>query len=678
MRVSHFQFMKANLRPSRRAGRDMAWMNSTIFAYCLAILLIGFVVFLVAIGASGDLHPGDIDRLAGLFVETWRKYLRPEPLERLVYLVAVSVAFPATVIAAAISLKIPKVPRWIMLGIACTVLILFVLLLSDSEFFQNFIQDDRLPNDVMWGTLTLAALLVGTSIHPLYRSSVGFRRLCGRLNFLIILTYVTLCLAVLRLRSPASLFGDIHFEAVYYSITQVMVGKTLLADLPSQYGLYAEILTPVFLVFGYGVSSVVFVFSTLQYVSYIVLIFLVFFGVRSNIIRLICCFSLFFFVGSNWIFLSGRLAKFEYFQIWPIRLMFPAIIMCGFLLVRRRGLRTGDHVILSLLCGLGVLWNADWGIPAWGGLVAVALTRLLLGPACQRSLAARLLIIVGVAPVLVVAAFALFIMYKSGNTADWGNIAKYQQIFFVTGFGMLPLPLTLHPWMVVAGTYLFGVVYGARMIATSRCSVHSDVVLYASVMGIGIFSYYQGRSHDVVLSFVVWPAILIVFILIDQHLRAVRLRLLSQWTTWLAIPPILFGAFLSMQMISGAPFLFGQSVKIVQDLMKEANGRWRDDLEFVEGHVGEAKSAVIIAPGQSLLLGELGLASAVDGPGFVELLLTEDQDRLRRTIMSYDVGPLFIQGDKLGGVPADFRQLLFKYNVHARSRSGLLFLKRRS
>ena len=112
--------------------------------------------------------------------------------------------------------------------------------------------------------------------------------------------------------------------------------------------------------------------------------------------------------------------------------------------------------------------------------------------------------------------------------------------------------------------------------------------------------------------------------------------------------------------------------------MKEANGRWRDDLEFVEGHVGEAKSAVIIAPGQSLLLGELGLASAVDGPGFVELLLTEDQDRLRRTIMSYDVGPLFIQGDKLGGVPADFRQLLFKYNVHARSRSGLLFLKRRS
>lgn len=655
----------------------MAWMNSTILAYCLAILLICSVVLPVAIGALGDLHPDDMDRLADLFVETWRKYLRPEPVERLVYLVAVSVAFPAAVIAAAISLKISKVPRWIMLGITSTVLILVALSLSDSEFFQNFIRFDRLPNHVLWGTLTLAALLVGTNIHPLYRSSAGFQRLCGRLSFLIILTYVTLCLAVLRLRSPASLFGDIHFEAVYYSITQVMVGKTLLADLPSQYGLYAEILTPLFLVFGYGVSSVVFVFSTLQYISYIVLMLLVFLCVRSNLVRIICCFSLFYFVGSNWIFLSGRLVKFEYFQIWPIRLMFPAIVMCGFLLVRRRGLRTGDHAILSLLCGLGILWNADWGIPAWGGLVAVALTRLLLGPACERPLAARLLVIVGAVPVLVVAAFALFLMYKSGNTTDWGNIAKYQRIFFVTGFGMLPLPLTLHPWMMVAGIYLFGLVYGARMIATSRCSVHSDVVLYAAVMGIGIFSYYQGRSHDVVLSFVVWPAILIIFILIDQHFRAVRLRLLSPWTTWFAIPPILFGAFVSMQMISGAPFLIGQSVKIVQGLMKEPSGRWRDDVEFVKGHVGEAGSAVIIAPGQSLLLGEVGLASAVDGPGFVELLLAEDLDRLRKTILSHDVGPLFIQEDKQGRIPADFRQVLMKYSIHARSAGGLLFLKAR-
>jgi hypothetical protein len=76
-------------------------------------------------------------------------------------------------------------------------------------------------------------------------------------------------------------------------------------------------------------------------------------------------------------------------------------------------------------------------------------------------------------------------------------------------------------------------------------------------------------------------------------------------------------------------------------------------------------------------LGEVGLASAVDGPGFVELLLAEDQDRLRKTILSHNVGPLFIQEDKQGRIPADFRQVLMKYSIHARSAGGLLFLKAR-
>ena len=39
---------------------------------------------------------------------------------------------------------------------------------------------------------------------------------------------------------------NIHADAVLYAISQVLRGKTLLIDLPSQYGLYPELIRPIF------------------------------------------------------------------------------------------------------------------------------------------------------------------------------------------------------------------------------------------------------------------------------------------------------------------------------------------------------------------------------------------------------------------------------------------------
>ena len=58
-----------------------------------------------------------------------------------------------------------------------------------------------------------------------------------------------------------------HADAVFYPISQVMAGKTLLVDLLSQYGLYPELLAPVCKVIGFSIFNFIALFAVLQVFS---------------------------------------------------------------------------------------------------------------------------------------------------------------------------------------------------------------------------------------------------------------------------------------------------------------------------------------------------------------------------------------------------------------------------
>ena len=74
------------------------------------------------------------------------------------------------------------------------------------------------------------------------------------------------------------------------------------------------------------------------------------------------------------------------------------------------------------------------------------------------------------------------------------------------------------PWVVLAVAYVAGLMVSLRSLsflrngnAQTEASKHRNaMVLLVTILGVGLFSYYQGRSHRDVLINVLWPGILLL------------------------------------------------------------------------------------------------------------------------------------------------------------------------
>ncbi len=85
---------------------------------------------------------------------------------------------------------------------------------------------------------------------------------------------------------------------------------------------------------------------------------------------------------------------------------------------------------------------------------------------------------------------------------------------------MLPMPL-LHPWNLVVSTYTVGLLCSVAKLAASNESDGpgrdaDKIILLLCFLGVGLFSYYQGRSHDLCLITVWWPAFAVLSILLGK------------------------------------------------------------------------------------------------------------------------------------------------------------------
>jgi hypothetical protein len=638
------------------------------------------VAILLIAGLTGVLFPGlsiapPMSELKREIVTSWVRYLKPEPLERTVYVAGILATFPTVLLAVWLTRREEIGPYAAIAALAGTTLaaIGFVVAFAEGTFMSMLFSGSKPLS--LWLQIVLAAIAATTLLAAAsYRWRAPPISRFARPVMIGVFLAVAGYLAFIRVRSADQVFGDMHFEAVFYSVSQVAAGKTVLADLPAQYGLYAELLRPLLDLTGYDVLSFTAVLAVLQFIGYALIILAAHRLIKSDAIFFLAAVSLIFVVGSTWNNLWRPLIRFEYFQVWPIRLLFPSLVLAAFVLARERGMQMSHVVGLALVAGIGILWNLDWGVPAWGSLVAYALVCALFAPQAERQRSLVHLGIVAIIPVAVVSAFAAYLSLKSDGGIDWAEPIKYQRIFFLSGFGMLPLPRHPHPWMAVMAIYLYGLVYSIKARADASSSLQSDSILLLSVMGIGMFTYYQGRSHDVVLAFVMWPAVLIAFLLADRVLAAVREGALPVLAAAAIFPILVFG-FLSLSaMAIGSPHLVAQASAVSSKLTAQNRTATSVNIDFIKARIGNAQSAVIVSPGQSVLFAETGLASAVKGPGVIELLLAKDLDRVLATMLASPVPHVFIQRDKKGELPKAYSTLLSRYRIVDQSESGLTYL----
>ena len=432
----------------------------------------------------------------------------------------------------------------------------------------------------------------------------------------LLITIILLSVIPVRLQSIVLVNDQLrwtyHFEPFFYSVSQVVAGKTLLADLPALYGLYAEIMKPIFYLVGLSVFSFTAVMVFLQIISLLTVLKLCSLLIKNNLLRLFCVVSICIVVGGTWALrpeLSGSgsanvssfyifdiVKGFEsYYQYWPLRFMFPTFSVLAFYIMIKHGQSYRAIALMALLSGIAIVWNLDSGIPVFGAFIAFLILQIVFPVDDNRFNVVKKMLLAIIIVLAWLICFGLYLQLKAENVVHWHDLIKYQQLFYQAGYYMLPMPTTLHPWVAVLGVYVFSITGALSRRMQKKKSPTWDVLFFMSILGLGLFSYYQGRSHPIVLTSVLWPAMLIAFILTDRTLRAVQVKILPVVFAGTLIPVLLLSVILTAVYIDSIPIFMSAILKNGNAMLQANKTPVTENIAFIRHHTEHAKSAVIIS-----------------------------------------------------------------------------------
>ena len=443
---------------------------------------------------------------------------QPEPGERAAFL-ACALGLPALVFATTLigrrpgGLRRPGWPAWVddiaslgLMGLALGVTILGVR--NEGSFYLMMNGFYREP------LVSIPLLVVTAALFRWGRRGGAAIRAMAH----------AVALGVVAAMALARVFGESgeyarsnHFEPLYHPMVQVVLGKTILVDMASQYGLYPHFLAPIFAVCGLGIVAFTIVMAVLV-AAVLAAVWDFLCGATENRAAALVGFLAFVANGSFTLFREG--GGDPYFQYMPIRMVFPAASIWLAWRYLRGPSRRAYGATMAVLAA-GPLWNLDSGLPALAAWLGMLGYRELAGPGRGRwhrlaRIAGHLAVgasAVGVA-MLVYSAAALL---RSGRPPDFAGFFTYQAMFYTSGYFMLPMPL-LGGWCAVALVYLAGLASSARALAAGRVTPRSAILFQLAALGIGLFPYYQGRSFPTVLTLAWWPAMLLLTLFLDELL----------------------------------------------------------------------------------------------------------------------------------------------------------------
>jgi hypothetical protein len=430
-------------------------------------------------------------------------------------------------------------------------------------------------------------------------------------------------------------FGT-HMEtnAVFYSVTQVFAGKSLLVDFNAQYGLYAWILKPLFSITGLTIEKFTATMAVLNGLSYLFLYLAIKKIIRNNLFALVVFFSLLF-----WQYWHLRVGFEEasnpsyYFQYWPIRLFFPCLVFYLFSCFLYAG-RSGRRYLLPVLAvaaSLGLLWNLDSGLVAFGAACAgLAIAAIHYAPDTRSALNRITVYAAWMAGALflLMAVFAVSTRLHSGTWPELARFTAFQKQFYISGYFMLPMT-ALHFWNVVAVVYIIATIYVVSGIRkTADPSV--PVIAFLVILGMGLFTYFQGRSYDLTLMIVMYPAIIIAGIFcnkITPETNGFKIRY-HEILLFFFIP-FLFLADGALSMVYFAPDIHTLAANntILND--NTAAKEYKDQIAFIKKHVPEHDTLIIISKDfESYYYAAGNYYNPLNIPGSTELFLRSDFDEL--------------------------------------------------
>lgn len=593
----------------------------------LLSLICGLALLALALFLLYPLAPPAVDfqRIEQDVVIDWERW-RPEPLERFLYVTGVLLLpfclggaylgvrrFHRTAPGQRIIERLVSPAAWFMTP-------LLLLLLFSAGF-----ADDREVTRLLMpsGTISLAAAvvlaLVATAAGHRFRETTSrlLRVLLPSLAGLLLLGVLLFNILGLEHIRNVPLFWA-SFNAFFYSVVQVFFGKELLVDFVNQYGLYPHFIEPVFRLVGLSVYTFTILTGLLNGLAFTCMYRFLARETADELLAFLGLATILFFG-----YAAGRVVQSDlYLQYHPLRILFPALSL---VVVRAfaHGPTPRRGALLFALGAAALLWNPDTGTSVLvAGLLLLLYDTLLRRR--PREIPVRLLLSVAAAAAVFVS-FSVFLRLRFGAFPDYTQLFFSTKAFYIYGLGMLPLP-RFGLWVPVLVIYATGLLLSLVALVEGEDTPRARLFFYLSVLGLGLFTYYQGRSTLGNLLSAAYPAILLV-VLFASDLRRLTLPRTQAADRLLAVTLLALLLYSVPALATIAPaWIQAITAKIRVTMSREENEVLRD-AKFLRYYLRPGQEIVIMSFNSGIHHLLTQTTNPLDIPGDSELIFRRDHEK---------------------------------------------------
>jgi hypothetical protein len=477
-------------------------------------------------------------------------------------------------------------------------------------------------------------LLATVAVEFLFLTSPPSRR---NSNWAIILLLIVLSVLIpSRFYVPGEINDDFrylyHLNSVLDGLSQSVNGHHLLIDFPHIYGGYIEILGPIVRLFPREMGVLIVVLAVPTVLGMLCLLLTARLVIRHAAILFVC----------GWTLLSvcflGAIEDVNY-GFLTARLVFPPVCLLAAVLYFRRP-RTLRYALATAIAALASIWNLDTGIVIWfswfGTLLAMALATRDL-PGIIRHLLAQSL--------SVAAAwfgFFLYLRLVSGQWPDGGMLFYFQRLVVDSGYFCLPL-LFPDMWIFILTIYVVGLAVVLCAIFRGNTGWLTSVILMLSLLGIGSFSYFMGRSAPSNLIAVSYPAIFLAGIFCAEGEAQIREGGLPQIARFLLLPSKIALFWWTFLMVIGLPDFVAKSAHVVRQWNNAEQTPLRAKAAFVSQWVRPHEDGIYFLSNHSGIYYYLSdTVRSIKVPGIIELLQARDMDVVIAAIRNREIRKLFV------------------------------------
>ena len=615
----------------------LATISAAFFAMVIPLIIVNFVI----IGLFEDNVTDIIDQHLPFFVPQVSFALWPEPVERIQF-------FVTLILFGLGSFHTTKFVKNRLNGIAnpsrvslclfmitfTIVVVLMFLTLKKTPSFIFFEEETIFYRDIrkmFHSAVDMKSLLVTGVI--LFFLNLGLTRRIAESVYLIFCGVLLTILFFVNVFDTTNYFGiPVHFNAVFYSLDQVVKGKTLLVNLTNQYGLYPHFLEPFFQIIRLNSFTYSLTFSLLTTVSYGLIYIFLFRSTRDHFVTSITLVSILYlraFSHIDWESYD------TYFQYTPIRFFFPCLLLVLVQSYLMRPSRYRYHFI-SFVSSVSTLWNFESGIVVFLTWILVQIYEKLafhksLNSSFFRSVS-RILLNSLAMLAMVVAAYCYIMFLRSGEWLNIYSMLKYQEIFYVSGFFMMHMPV-IHFWNLVIFAYSFGFIYAIYGALTRTDSRFDSEVFLVSILGFGLFWYYQGRSHDYNLLTVIHPAIILLGFALFRTKPDIRWNSPNGTTSKAVLAVFVLLSSLALSSLDKAiPRAFESFKTMEHAIMNEEQvpAHLIESVEFIKSHTAYGEKVIMLLNEEDdgLLYNLTGTVSALPVPGGSERILIREFEEI--------------------------------------------------